>query len=431
LGGSLPAMRRTTIFGILATVALAACGQAAPQRSALPSVPESFDFPPASTTLVPADGSCVVTTSRGVFVNDVTETFDAATVLAAGDVIVAIDDVAVTNQSMLLAAMSGREPGSEIDLTFRRGAGEQTERVVLGAAPDDPGRAMIGVMVRNDFATTAAGDIPPGIVEPGRLIMAFDDGLYSVDIATNDWVLLPFGVPPSAVVQFDELLLAVAEDRRGVESLDRIEGYRLAAEDFFVVAPLGSLGRNLLFSIVEPDASDGIMSSGVVSADFDTNRIEWTRQPPAVDGTFPVPVIGFASPGGDVIAVTHRHESGRLHTLYDASGTPLGGWGSGGADLAPVDALLAGWLDGRRFVSVVPVDGGGFEARVTVPADPEEPAQRFLLQGVPDIVSVYAVTGTELLVVGSETQTLVFDLAAETFDTLTRNCGVQILGATR
>lgn len=414
---------------IAATCVLVACGQTPPQRSTLPELPDTVAFPPPATTLVPADGTCVITTGLGVFVNEVADTYDASRVLAPGDRIVRVDGDAVTNQSTLLAAMNGRSPGSEIALTFQRGGDEQTERVVLGAAADDPERAMIGVIVRDDFATIPAGDLPAGTLEADRLVVAVDDRVFSVDVVTNDWLALPFAVPPSAIVQFDELVLAVAEDRTGVETLDRTQGFRLATVDRRVVAPLGRLGRSLVYSVVAPDADGGILTSTVVSADFDANRIEWTHEPPVFVGSLPVAVIGYVSPAGDVIAVTHRHESGRLHTLYDAAGTPLAGWGSTGPELAPSGSLLAGWLDERRLVSVVALDDGAFEARVTVPAEADEPAQPFLLQGVGDIVSVYAVTGTELLVVGSATQTLVFDLGTGTFATLTRNCGVQVLGA--
>lgn len=421
-------MRRMAVLALALAVCAVGCAQAAPEREVLPTVPTDLEFPLPSTTLVPEDGSCVVTTSNGVLINEVTASFDAARVLEPGDLIVGLDDLPVTNQSTLFSAMRERQPGDEVDVLFVRDEVQRSERVVLGSAPEDPERPMIGVIVRNSFETLGTADIPPGVVEPGRLVVSFGEGVYAVDVVTNDWVALPFATPLSPVVEIDGELLVVSEDRRGVETIDGTDGYQLAAPEIFIVAPLGTLGANLLYSIVEPDEQGGVMSSGVVSTNFTTNVIEWIAQPPDLAGTFPVPVIGYAGPTGDVIAVTHRHERGRLHTLYDADGTPIAGWGSDGPELASAGSLLAGWLDERRFVSVAALEGGGFEARVSVPADPDETIEIFVLNGVPDIVSIHAVTGTDLLVVGSATQTLVFDLVASTFDTVTRNCGMEVLG---
>lgn len=427
VGVSLPRMRGTLLVGAAFALLAAACGQTAPARSALPDVPAEFDFPPPTTTLVPADGTCVVTTGNGVSISEVSPTYDAARVLHPGDVIVAVDGVAVTNQSSLLAAMAGRVPGSELDVTVNRDGTATTETLVLGSAPDDESRAMIGVIVYDSFDTVTTDEIEPGIIESGRLLVSFDDGLYAVDILTNEWVALPFAVPPSAIVEIEELFIAVADDRLGVVAIDGTRRYDLSVDDFFVITPLGALGSSLVYSVAQSDEAGGTASSGVVTADFVNNRIEWSRQPPAVDGEYPVPVAGFVRPDEQAIAVTHRAGDVRVHTLYGADGSVLAGWGSEGPEIAPQSSLVAGWLDGQRLVSISQAEDGAFVATIARPDDPDE-TETFPLTGVSDVSSVATVAGTDLLIVTSSTQTLVFDLAASTFATVTRNCGMVVLG---
>ncbi len=169
-------------------------------------------------------------------------------------------------------------------------------------------------------------------------------------------------------------------------------------------------------------------SASVVAADLEGNEILWTSRLEPEGATTPLPRVGYTDPAGRLIAVSHEHEDGPLHTLYAVDGTVVAGWGTDGADLAS-GAVLAGWLDEQRLVAVGGGTGGRFLALVIDVGDIGGESAVFDLD-VDDPRSVYAVTGTSQLLVGTETETVVFDFERRTFDSLTANCGLRVLGRT-
>lgn len=71
----------------------------------------------------------------------------AAAGLQAGDVISAVGDVAVSNFDELVAALAEYSPDDEVDLTVQREGEAVTVAVTLGAHPDDPEKAFLGVQI--------------------------------------------------------------------------------------------------------------------------------------------------------------------------------------------------------------------------------------------------------------------------------------------
>jgi PDZ domain-containing protein len=67
--------------------------------------------------------------------------------LRAGDVLTALDGVAVTSRAKLLTLVRAKSPGDPLTVAYRRGTTSGTARVVAGKAPDDPHRAILGVSV--------------------------------------------------------------------------------------------------------------------------------------------------------------------------------------------------------------------------------------------------------------------------------------------
>jgi Lon-like protease len=64
-----------------------------------------------------------------------------------GDVIVAVDGVAIGSADDAVAAVQLRRPGDEIQLTLRRGGTEHTVTLTAGAHPDDPERPLLGLLL--------------------------------------------------------------------------------------------------------------------------------------------------------------------------------------------------------------------------------------------------------------------------------------------
>ena len=95
-------------------------------------------------------GYDVVATPRGVLVASVSSDVPAAGVLEPGDVIVAVDGVPVRTPTELRAQIGLREPGDELTLAVRRGSQRMELAVRTIASPNDPSRAVVGILVEQD-----------------------------------------------------------------------------------------------------------------------------------------------------------------------------------------------------------------------------------------------------------------------------------------
>jgi PDZ domain-containing protein len=112
-------------------------------------------------------GYDVVATPRGVLVTSVAGDVPAADVLEPGDVIVAVDGVPVQTPAELRARIAKREPGDELTLTVRREGKKPLDvQVKTIASPEDPTRAIVGILVEQD----ADIDLPVDVdIDLGRV----------------------------------------------------------------------------------------------------------------------------------------------------------------------------------------------------------------------------------------------------------------------
>ncbi|RIK44170.1 MAG: hypothetical protein DCC55_03290, partial [Chloroflexi bacterium] len=91
--------------------------------------------------------------------------------LEPGDLITAIDGKVVTPATDLAALVAGYQPGDELTLTVQRPAeadGEQIVTVTLGAKPNDPETAYLGVQVAPVARIQAERVAPSGMNTPGE-----------------------------------------------------------------------------------------------------------------------------------------------------------------------------------------------------------------------------------------------------------------------
>jgi Lon-like protease len=81
----------------------------------------------------------------------VTKGAPADGLLKTGDEIVAVNGAKVETIQDAIDAISGKPPGSRVQVEIRRGAKPMTVPIVTDASPDDPKKSRIGVQLRDSF----------------------------------------------------------------------------------------------------------------------------------------------------------------------------------------------------------------------------------------------------------------------------------------
>ena len=104
----------------------------------------------AAVVALRALGYEVTATPRGVLVTTVSPDVPASATLDPGDVIVGVDGTPVTTPTELRAQIGRRKPGDDVALTVRRGEKSVEVTIETIASPDDPSKAIIGILVDQD-----------------------------------------------------------------------------------------------------------------------------------------------------------------------------------------------------------------------------------------------------------------------------------------
>jgi Lon-like protease len=179
-------------------------------------------------------GNEVERTGTGAIVLQVEDGQPADGVIDPGDTIVAVDGVPVSLAEDLVWAVSEKDPGTRVTLRVNpMGTAEIDERVVtLGARPDDPDRAFLGVWPQTrDLAFRFPFDIdfaPGGVTGPSAGL-AFT--LALLDVLT----------PGSLTGGLDVAATGTVDDQGNVGSIGALEQKAIAArrdgyDVFFVPA---------------------------------------------------------------------------------------------------------------------------------------------------------------------------------------------------
>jgi PDZ domain-containing protein len=92
----------------------------------------------------------VVATPTGVLVTSVSPDVPAAKSIDSGDVVIAVDGVPVRTPAQLRAKIGRRKPGDDVRLTLRREDKPVEVTVRTIASPQDPSRAIVGILVDQD-----------------------------------------------------------------------------------------------------------------------------------------------------------------------------------------------------------------------------------------------------------------------------------------
>lgn len=134
----------------------------------------------AAAVALEAAGYDVDARANGAYVVQVQPGSPAAEDVRSADVIVGVDGDEVDTPERLRELLAERRPGDEVGLELRRGDRTLTVELTLGAADDDPERAVIGVFVEQnaDIRLPVEIEIDAGNVGGPSAGLAFALGIY-------------------------------------------------------------------------------------------------------------------------------------------------------------------------------------------------------------------------------------------------------------
>jgi PDZ domain-containing protein len=111
-------------------------------------------------------------------VASVTKGLPAAGRLNPGDKFVSVDGVATTDTNSVTAIMKKHKPGDTVKLVVQRGSARQDAEVKTVAAPDDPNRAVMGVILQDTYTFPFTVKISVGDVGGPSAGLMFSLGIY-------------------------------------------------------------------------------------------------------------------------------------------------------------------------------------------------------------------------------------------------------------
>ncbi len=354
--------RRTVAVLVALSITTASCGQRAPERGALPPLPDEVAYPSTTSTTadpIPADGGCYLVESVGARVRSTQAGFDAANHLTGNDVIVAVDGDEVTSQETLVEALSRHLPGDAVTVTFEREGSVREASTTLGARPEDPAAPLLGVIVEPAIVAQTPADVARSDGDLGsRLLVIANDEVMALDPLRGEWRTIGVAAPEGPLVVFDGAPYTALPGAQPalVPLLATGRTVPLAASDELLLSALTATGTVVVVVVAVADVAreDGPPELSVAALDTATGSIAWRWEPRDAAGTVATPLLGYRSPDESHLVITSELDGSRIHTVFDAAGTPLAGWGTG-RDLVPPDAAFMGWHD--RDVAAFAVAG--------------------------------------------------------------------------
>ena len=408
-------MRRLLAI-FLATLGLTACGsQVPPERTPLPD----------AASLIPEPEECQfqIGPGQGVRIETIIADTGADGVLQVGDLLVSVNDQAITSANELRQVLADEEVGSTINVTVEREGDAVDEVIDLGPNPDDPARPMMGVTITTAFLEVAPADLEQVTINRGDFARPISVGgqLFAFDPLNAEWTSLAEETPADNwVASSGRVLYLEGPDQPGSALLDVANDEQLVFEigDWNGSTILGTLGRKVVMAVTRPVPGNAQqLEIAVMLVDFDARNADWIWQVTADSG---IPLASFPSPGGaQILLVGEDSTNGEYrHVLLSAEGARTG------SVEVPEGYIALGWFDdqsllvGRETEGLQIVDLGGAD-----PVALELPAAISTLSRVwpvGDGSHVLGETGNALVRFST-------DLEAEV-RTLADNCQVDQLG---
>lgn len=383
---------------------LTACAPVPPERSALPDVAQ----------VLPEPTGCLFSVGQalGVGILEVIDGSSAEGVLQADDLIVAIDGNPTPDAATLSSLMRERSPGDVIELTVDRAGQPVSRGITLGANPDDPARARIGITIRTRYDTVRLEKAEDEVatsrtsrpLEIGGRIVAFDPltttwGASEIEVPSEtNWV----GTSEGLYAISDEVDAVITDLRTG--DVVEHDGFR----EWSPRRLIGSLGTGLLI-VVTADIPDqpGFVNVGIALFEPGDGVTRWVS-PVLID--FGLPVAAHSAPDGSAfVAIGSDQESGAIMAVqyYNADGIieTVGDLTSLGTPIGWFDQSSVAFRSTDQSVSVFSVTDGSTQT-FTLP----DSLANSLITTVGDGRQILALAGRDMmlhdLTEGGEVRTL-------------------------
>ena len=183
--------------------------------------------------------------------------------LEIGDVIVGVDGASTTDSAAVVEAVQRRAPGDTVTLTVRHGAQDRDVEVELGAAPEDPQRPFLGVLLTSHLDLPVDITIDAGIIGGPSAGLMF--ALSILDLLDPEDLTGGAVIAGTGSLEADGTVGAVGGVRQKVVGATEVEGDKRPASVFLV--PRGNLeqvsdlavGRDLL--VVPVDTLDDALEA--------------------------------------------------------------------------------------------------------------------------------------------------------------------------
>jgi PDZ domain len=414
--------RRVSLLLIALFVLVAACAQARPARTPLPTLPDDIEFLAITTTTadpIPNDGSCYLVQAVGATVTSTLEGYDAAAVLHAGDVITSFDGIPVTGPAALILAVSAHSPGDTVRLEYTRDGSARSTDIVLGAASDDAAAAHIGVGIDTAISGAALDELDEAPVPIGAHYAIVGTSLLRVLLGDGIWFPTGIAAPSSSIVDVaGGLFVADPAGLPILASIDAGTSIPIPIEGHALSRALTSMQDRVLISVHDGPAYR------ILAIDQGASSPAWTWRVADGLGATAEPLLGYESPLGD-LAILTLEQAGSRYSLLDSAGEVVAGFGSA-QELIPVGGAFAGWFDATHIayvtsaasgISLSTIDVALFTSTVVANIDSDEELRQ----------AWSAADGRHVATVG-ETDTTLYDLTSNTRHLLARNCEIGFIG---
>jgi hypothetical protein len=281
-------MRRCAALLTLSLVMAACGGQTAPPRGTLPDL--AVDSEPCS---VPTGEG------RGAYLVSVLPDVAAADVLQPGDLIVELAGRSVVTVEELIAAVQEGAPGDEVDIRLTREDEELTVTTSLEESPDQPGRPILGVNARTEYATTPFAEVESTELEDSPLVrlVGIDGGLAALDPVGGRWQRLDQEEPEDEWVSLGGPVVALGETEDGGPTLSLDAGDPVAIAEDGLTDPvlIGGVGDLALLSADEE----------LLAVDPSSGEVAWRWTPEGdLAATIPLTALRHADGTSALVVMT-------------------------------------------------------------------------------------------------------------------------------